>query len=56
MKTLRATVPLFLLTLVLLSVTPALSQTRSNQNSDPYAEASQNDRGKDNSVSLGWTG
>ncbi|ADB39282.1 WGxxGxxG family protein [Spirosoma linguale] len=56
MKKIRATVPVFFLAILLSIVNPVLAQTRSDQNSDPYAEASQNDRGKDNSVSLGWIG
>ena len=55
MKKLRTSIPVFLLATFLISATPALSQTQSNENSDPYKGASQNDS-KDQFKSYGWIG
>ncbi|WP_018619724.1 WGxxGxxG family protein [Spirosoma luteum] len=55
MKKVRTSVPLFFLAAFLASVTPALSQTQSNENSDPYQGAAQRDS-HDESNSYGWIG
>jgi MYXO-CTERM domain-containing protein len=55
MKKFRNAVSLFSLAALLFSVSPAMSQTSSNENSDPYQGASQNDD-KDHATSWGWVG
>lgn len=55
MKKLRTSIAVFSLTALLVSATPALSQTQSNENSDPYQGAAQNDS-KDQFKSFGWIG
>lgn len=55
MKTFRNLTAVIFMATLLFSVSPAMSQTSSNENSDPYQGASQNDD-KDRTTSWGWVG